>query len=109
MTVASGQSYTLNSVLLGLMTYNTDPGDYYKMYVDDVYVDNTRKRVELCSGGPVWANRGECSPQPAVTWSDSTISISANTAGFISGSSAYFYVVGTDGDAIGSGYLITVL
>lgn len=65
-------------------------------WIDDLYVDNTQARVELCSGSS-WANRGNCNIQIPSAWSGTSITVSANTASFTDGQTAYLYVVDAAG------------
>lgn len=106
-TREAGFSFQHTSVLLGLMYANTETDGDHRMYVDDVYVDNTRARVELCTGSE-WSNRGTCNPQPPTVWSASSISATANTATFSEGATVYAYVVDSDGSYNSSGYGVTI-
>lgn len=65
-------------------------------WIDDLYVDNTQARVELCSGSS-WANRGNCNIQIPSAWSNTSIKVSTNTASFTDGQTAYLYVVDAEG------------
>lgn len=65
-------------------------------WIDDLYVDNTQARVELCSGSS-WANRGKCNIQIPSAWSTASITVSANTTNFRDGDTAYLFVVDANG------------
>jgi hypothetical protein len=47
MTRAAGASFLMDTVLLGGMD-GSDANHDYDVYIDDVYIDNTRARVEIC-------------------------------------------------------------
>ncbi|VAW72113.1 hypothetical protein MNBD_GAMMA10-608, partial [hydrothermal vent metagenome] len=89
-----GETFQYNSVILGLMFANTnwEAGAVHDMYIDDVYIDNTLARVELCEGS-TWATRGVCNPQPPTKWSNSSVQVSVNSGEWSAGTSAYLYVV----------------
>lgn len=65
-------------------------------WIDDLYVDNTQARVELCSGSS-WANRGNCNLQIPTAWSTTSVTATANTAGFTDAQEVFLYVVDADG------------
>lgn len=105
-TRASGYSFQYSSVLLGLMyaNVNSEPaGSRHDMYIDDVYVDKTLARIELCSGSS-WNTRGTCNPQPPTAWSDTSISATLNTGAWSNGQSVYAYVVDSTGAVNSTGY-----
>ncbi len=105
MTRGVDETYLHYGILLGLM--HTSGTGTSKIWVDDVYVDNTQARIELCSGS-IWSTRTHCEPQiPKITWNDSNISATVNQ-GTISNGTAYLYVVDKDGNVNASGYAITI-
>lgn len=106
-TRGSGYSFQQTNIMLGLMLANAENDGDHRMYVDDVYVDKTRARVEVCTGS-TWSNRGSCNPQPPTDWSATSISATANTIGLADEESAYVYVVDSDGAANSAGYLVTI-
>ena len=69
------------------------PNDFY---MDDVYVDTSWNRVEVCEGS-TWADKGQCEIQIPTFWSDSSISVTVNTGAFATGETAYLYVVDDGG------------
>ncbi len=104
-TREAGNSFQFESVILGLMfaNINTVPGAWHDMYLDDVYIDNTRARVELCTG-MTWELRGECQPQPATSWDEVSITITINGGQWASGQTVFVYVLDADGVANDNGF-----
>ncbi|MBV5339639.1 MAG: IPT/TIG domain-containing protein [Deltaproteobacteria bacterium] len=69
------------------------------VYIDDVYIDKTLSRVEVCSGS-TWSNRGTCEIQIPTAWSSdgTSITITINKGAFSTDSTArYLYVVDSNG------------
>lgn len=97
MTRGSGQTFKMNSVLLATMDGSAGAKDY-QIHVDDVYIDTTRARVELCDS-PTWAGRTHCEIQPAVSWSSNAINVTFNDGSFAPSAATYFYVVDSQGNA----------
>ncbi len=107
MTRAKGQSFLLDTVILGTMEGAAAPHDYW-VYVDDVYIDNTRARVELCDA-PRWADRTHGEMQlPHSTWTEDQLQITVNQGAFATGSTQYLYVVNQDGVANAEGFPIVL-
>lgn len=100
----TGQTFQLDTVLLGSMDGAATPGDYY-IDIDDVYIDNTLSRVEICTGA-TWADRGTCEIQIPSAWSDTSVTVTVNQGAFADSSSQYLYVVDSTGDG-GTGRQIT--
>jgi hypothetical protein len=65
---------------------------------DDIYIDYTQARVEICNGS-TWANRGICNTQIPTSWNATSISVGVNKGTFSQGDSKYLYVVDTNGNA----------
>ena len=102
-TLASGQSNSIDSILLGLMT--SDDGDpSAHIYIDDVYVDNTKSRVEICESS-TWSLSIKCNPQPAVTWSATSITVTINDSNLAG--DLYIFVQDSNGDMNTTGELLT--
>lgn len=95
-TREAGYTFQQTDIILGLMFANAQNDGDHRMYVDDVYVDNTRARVELCTGS-TWANRGNCNPQPPTSWATTSVTVTANTSSFTDGQEVFLYVVDADG------------
>lgn len=84
----------LNHLLLPFYTRNEQR---ISIWVDEVYIDTTRARVEI-GDAPHWADCTDRSPQPIRSWSDSQIEITLNR-GQLAGT-AYGFVVTTAGDIV---------
>jgi hypothetical protein len=68
----------------------------YMIYVDDVYVDITLARVEICTSA-VWED-GSCQVQiPHTTWNDTTIELTAHQGALPAGDTLYLFVVSPSG------------
>jgi hypothetical protein len=103
-----------------LRTNSTNPsqitlgGAYYDMCgsdpafidVDDVYIDSTPARVEICDA-PTWLGRNMCEVQLSTAWSAGTISATIKQ-GYLSSGPAYLYVIDSTGAVNSSGYPITI-
>lgn len=68
----------------------------FKVYNDNVYIDKTQARVELCDSA-TWAARTHCEIQPTTAWSDISNTINLNQGSFANGNMAYLYVVDANG------------
>lgn len=115
-------NYQQKTAASGLTTYGPDDGIYrymlmggsivsckdsggtainpnFRIYYDDLYVDNTQARVELCDSN-IWSTRTHCEVQPTTAWSDSSITASVNLGKFQAGSGEnnYLYVVDSNGN-----------
>lgn len=102
-----GYSFQQDSVLLGLMFANTRNDGDFRMYVDDVYVDNTRARVEICDAS-TWASRTKCDIQIPNEWSGAEITFNVNIPGFIESSESYLYVVDENGEVNTNGFPVVI-
>ncbi len=87
-------------------------GEYYgerlasmSVWMDDVYIDNTQARVEICDKS-TWVSRTHCEIQIPTAWSESSIAIKANTGSFTTLSGTYLYVVDMNGVVNTNGYLV---
>ncbi|MFA6252909.1 MAG: MopE-related protein [Patescibacteria group bacterium] len=79
----------------------------FQVYYDDIYVDNTQARIEICNSQNK-DSATQCEIQiPHTTWNDGQIQITANRGSFIAGQSAYLYVVDSNGNVNSSGYQIS--
>jgi hypothetical protein len=83
---------------------NTSPGT---VDVDDVYVDSTPQRVEVCSGS-TWAARNKCELQLPTSWADGSVTITAKTAQFTTGQTAYAYILDATNAPNANGFAITI-
>ncbi|MDD2735981.1 MAG: hypothetical protein PHF56_18765 [Desulfuromonadaceae bacterium] len=75
---------------------NVDGTLSMQMYFDDMYIDNSLARVELCNT-PTWATRTYCEIQPATAWVVDKITVNFNRGGFTDGQKVYVYVVDSNG------------
>ncbi len=73
-----------------------------KVWVDEVYLDDTQARVELGDAAK-WEECQDRNPQPALTWSDTQIEITLNQGRQAPGARAYAFVVLTDGRILALG------
>ncbi len=105
MTLTSNSDATsYGNVLLPFYVAHS-PGGSYKLYYDNVYIDSTRSRVEIGNA----ANWDECTlreVQIPTAWSNSSITLTANTNSFSNGT-AWVYVVDADGK-VSPGLPITI-
>lgn len=74
-------------------------------WMDDVYLDTTPARVEICTGSE-WAARGHCEIQSATSWNASAISLTVNQGSFTDSSSAFLYVSDSAGTVNADGFPI---
>jgi len=77
------------------------------LYIDDVYIDDTLSRVELCAGS-TWAAKGNCEIQIPSGWQASSVTVTVNQGNFAAGGRAYLYVIDSTGTANSSGLGITI-
>ena len=75
-----------------------------KMYFDDVYIDSSIARVEICNSA-TWATRTHCEIQPATAWAEGEV-IATYNGGTLTGDK-YAYIVGADGAANSDGVLVS--
>jgi len=78
-----------------------------RMWVDNVYVDNTWARIML-GDAPTYAACRKFDVQVPAAWSDTTVTFVAQTGAFASGSRAYLYVFDKDGKWNENGVSVTV-
>ena len=86
-----------------------DAGGPHNIYSDDVYIDNTRSRVEV-GNASTWADCTTREIQPATFWASDgdSITFTANVSSSFSAEyEVYLYVV-TAGGSVSPGYAITV-
>jgi len=102
-TKASGNTNTIYSVLLpGMMS---GAAKAYKIYIDDVYIDNTIARVEI-GNASTWYACTKREVQIPTLWSDTgtSITITLNQGSFSNLNNAYLYVIDADGNVNENGY-----
>jgi len=115
LTMASGASQVdgdyayIDSFVLPFYAANsssTSSGDgpnEYNIYYDDIYVDNTLARVEICSEEN-WHGKRNCEIQIPFAWSNSSITFTAKQGNFAEGEFAYLYVVDETGTVNENGF-----
>lgn len=106
-TLEAGYPTQLHSLLLPLMLANPRDDGAFDLYVDDVYLDDTRARVELADA-PRWTDTQHREIQPASSWSATSITAAVRLGTFDDCDSVYLYVVGPDGVMNEAGYPVTV-
>jgi hypothetical protein len=79
-----------------------------KMYMDTVYIDESRCRVVMTDNA-VYASSTKWAVQPVVTWSDTSITYTAKRQGFAISSTAYLHAFDNDGALVYSGSSFTVV
>jgi hypothetical protein len=110
LTCDTGKTFQFQAIYLPMSVANTEtqPGTtdtVIDIAVDDIYVDNTRARVELCDNAS-WQLCMVKEIQIPVEWSSTQIKFQLNT-GRLS-KSAYLYVIDSDGNVNSSGYQINI-
>ncbi len=95
---------------IGAMVHNDDPCNSRAggtepdiTYIDDLYVDQTRARIEVCNV-PDFSekeqNGAHCEVQiPRFVWSENEIQFQTNQGTFVSGEDLWVFVVRSDGQA----------
>lgn len=105
MTRASGQTFLLDTFLLGAMDGGV-PNHDYEVHTDDVYIDTTPARIEICDTA-TWAARTHCEVQLPTTWSTTQATATINRGSFGAPDPAYLYIVDSTNTANANGYAIT--
>jgi hypothetical protein len=103
-TRAAGETFQQDAIILGLMAANVE--GQFELHIDDVYLDNTRARVEI-GNAATWAACTHKEMQIPSAWSSGSITVTFNQGSFANGASVWLYVVDADGGA-GAGYPITI-
>lgn len=98
-------SFQTNNFLLGLMLANRQNDGHFKMYIDDVYVNNTQARVEIGNAATFSACTLREIQIPS-SWTSNSIGIMVNKGKLPSGT-AYLYVIDDEGRVNAAGYPIT--
>lgn len=89
-----------NNPLNNIWVFGLDPSVYigdYLMQLDDIYIDSTPARVEICDVA-AWADRpgAHCEIQLPVAWADGSVEFTVNRGSFAAGP-GYLYVVNRAG------------
>jgi hypothetical protein len=78
-------------------------------WFDDVYIDITRARVEVCNSA-TWASRTHCEIQRPTAWADTVVTVTLNKGSFNDPALfGYLYVIDADGNANANGYTLSLL
>ena len=90
---------TYNNLYISSYFATDTNGAAATFWLDDVYVDSTQARVEVCESSS-WNSRGHCEVQIPTTWSSGAITVTANHGSFTPEqfSTAYVYVVNSSGN-----------
>lgn len=86
-------------------------GCFATVSFDDVYIDQTPARVELCSKSSYAAKQSQgdlCEIQIPASWSTTSIGVNFNQGAFSSGQTAYLYVTDADGAVNPQGYPLII-
>ncbi|MBL0732246.1 MAG: hypothetical protein JJW03_05265 [Desulfosarcina sp.] len=101
-TRSTGDNRLLTTFMLGQgLTY---PDKSVNIFIDDVYVDNTRARVEI-GNAATWSACTHREIQIPVTWSTTEITATINQGSFSSVNGKYLFIIDADGIA-SDGYKI---
>ena len=68
-----------------------------KVYIDDIYFDDTQARVELCNA-PTWSTCTQRELQIPVTWDTNSIDFDVNYGAFSENQQVFLYVVDRGGN-----------
>lgn len=107
-TRTSAQPSSMRPAVVGW--YNShgngaDGNDHF--YLDDAYIDNTWARVEIGNASTYNAcTRREI--QIPLAWANGSITVKVNQGAFSSGTTAYLYVVNSDGSVNTNGYPVMI-
>lgn len=77
------------------------------VYLDDIYFDNTRARVEIGNASS-WNSCTRRELQVATAWSSNGVTFTVSPGAFNAGAQAYLYVVDAQGVANSQGFPITL-
>jgi len=86
--------------------WDSGTGDQIVSFVDDIYYDGSQSRV-MIGNASTYANCTASEMQPASSWSTSSIAVTLNQGSFADSSTAYVYVIDSDGAVNSSGHEIT--
>ncbi len=93
-------------ITLGGAYYDMCDSDPGSIDVDDVYIDNTPARIEICDTS-TWSGRNKCEVQLSTVWGTGTISATVKQ-GYLSNGSAYLYVIDGAGAVNTTGYPVII-
>jgi len=102
-TRATGYANQKSDNFLLPMMQSLGSTNIYSFYADDVYVDRTRARVEVCNTA-TWSARTRCEIQIPSAWSDTAITFTGNQGTSSNFSNSYLYVIDKNGNVNSNGY-----
>lgn len=88
------------------VTLNPPPLNSY-VYMDDIYVDNTRAWTCLATES-TWASRTLCEPQIPSAWADTEITVTVNKGALVC-ATCYLYVVDSTGAVNANGFAVAAI
>jgi hypothetical protein len=98
-TTMAADGITISTPHFGYLLVNENNGHEVDTYWDDIYMDDSWSRVEVCNGA-IYSNRSNCEIQiPHTTWTDGQLQIKVNQGSFADDSTAYLYVIDASGNA----------
>ena len=103
--ILTQSGYNFSTVRFGEYVQNSDKSQ--TIYYDNIYVDNTWSRAEICDDSDR-SRVGHCEIQIPTKWSNSSITLTVNHGSFKTGQTAYLYVVDSNGNANSKGFPITI-
>jgi hypothetical protein len=106
-TVETGKTHQQNAVILGNMVANfvSEYGNDLAIFSDDVYIDNTRSKVEIGDNSDYYSctRLDIC---PATSWANDSITVTLNADAVPSGTN-YLFAMNNDGTP-SAGYEVTI-
>lgn len=102
-TCPTGSTCYYNIFQMNLSGCGYTESDHPYMWLDDCYVDSTQARVEI-GNASTWSACTHREIQIPTSWSNTSISITANFGSFSINDDIYIYVVDSDGAVNASGY-----
>jgi len=83
-------------------SYVNSIGGKYEIWMDDLYIDNTKARIEICNSSK-WSMKTHCEIQIPTAWSADSITATINQGGFSNLKDAYLYIIDANGNVSNSG------
>ena len=78
-----------------------------RIYIDDLYFDDTQARIELCDR-PTWVSCTQREHQIPVNWSANSVEFEMNAGAFATAEDVYLYVVDAQGSVNPQGFPVRV-
>ena len=105
-TRSAGNTNTVDVFNSGHQYVNDTIDKMFYIWQDDVYIDDTQARVEICDAS-TWAARTDCAIQIPSAWSTTSATVTLNQGALASIADSYLYVIDSAGAVNSSGYSIT--